>query len=86
MREYGGPECLVPAEQPDPVADPGWPEAAALPLVGLTTSRALFSRARLAPGESLLVLGAGGGVATMGVSLASAVGCTVVVTSSSQTR
>jgi NADPH:quinone reductase-like Zn-dependent oxidoreductase len=24
MREYGGPECLVPAEQPDPVADPGW--------------------------------------------------------------
>ncbi len=24
MREYGGPECIVPAEQPDPVADPGW--------------------------------------------------------------
>ena len=24
MREYGGPECLGPAEQPDPVADPGW--------------------------------------------------------------
>jgi len=63
-----------------------WPEAAALPLVGLTTYRALFSRARLAPGESLLVLGAGGGVATMAVSLASAVGCTVVVTSSSHDK
>jgi len=181
MREYGGPECLVLAEQPDPVAEPGWavvrlraaalnwhdvlvrqgryqsplphvpgadgagtdaetgedvlvvpslwwgvdesapgpaweilgdhrpgtyaelvrvprecvvpkparlswPEAAALPLVGLTTYRALFSRARLAPGESLLVLGAGGGVATMAVSLASAVGCTVVVTSSSKDK
>ena len=24
MREYGGPECLVQAEQPDPVTDPGW--------------------------------------------------------------
>src|SRR5260370_196167 len=24
MREYGGPECLVPAERPDPVADPDW--------------------------------------------------------------
>ena len=178
MQEYGGPECLGPAEQPDPVADPGcavvrlhaaalnwhdvlvrqgryqsplphvpgadgagtdvetgedvlvvpslwwgddesapgpsweilgdhrpgtyaemvrvprecvvpkpaglpWPEAAALPLVGLTTYRALFSRARLVPGESLLVLGAGGGIATMAVSLASAVECTVVVTSSS---
>src|SRR5260370_41759813 len=151
-REYGGPECLVPAERPDPVADPDWAgvrlraaalnwhdvlvrqgryrsplphvpgadgagtdvetgedvlvvpslswgddesapgpsweilgdhrpgtyaemvrvphecvvpkparlswrESAALPLVGLTTYSALFSRARLAPGESLLVLG-----------------------------
>jgi NADPH:quinone reductase-like Zn-dependent oxidoreductase len=24
MKEYGGPECLVPAERPDPVAKPGW--------------------------------------------------------------
>ncbi len=71
-------ECVVP--KPSRLS---WPEAAALPLVGLTTYRALFSRARLVPGESLLVLGAGGGVATMAVSLASAAGCTVVVTSSS---
>ena len=71
-------ECVVP--KPSGLS---WAEAAALPLVGLTTYRALFARARLQAGESLLVLGAGGGVATMAVSLAAAVGCTVVVTSSS---
>jgi len=74
-------ECVVP--KPSGLS---WAEAAALPLVGLTTYRALFSRARLQAGESLLVLGAGGGVATMAVSLAAAVGCTVLVTSSSEEK
>jgi zinc-binding alcohol dehydrogenase/oxidoreductase len=74
-------ECVVPKPR-----GLSWPEAAALPLVGLTTYRALFSRARLLAGESLLVLGAGGGVATMAVSLAAAVGCTVMVTSSSSDK
>jgi zinc-binding alcohol dehydrogenase/oxidoreductase len=46
----------------------------------------LFSRAQLKAGESLLVLGAGGGVATMAVSLASVIGCRVVVTSSSDEK
>lgn len=70
-------ECVAPKP-------PGltWAEAAALPLVGLTTYRALFTRARLRAGESLLVLGAGGGVATMAVTLGSAIGARVVVTSS----
>ncbi|WP_141013627.1 quinone oxidoreductase family protein [Nocardioides sambongensis] len=63
-----------------------WAQAAALPLVGLTTYRALFSRARLGPGESLLVLGAGGGVATMAVTLGRAVGARVVVTSSADAK
>lgn len=71
-------ECLA----PKPVGM-SWAEAAALPLVGLTAYRALFTRARLREGESLLVLGAGGGVATMAVSLAAATGSTVYVTSSS---
>src|SRR5699024_1396220 len=56
------------------------------PLVGVTTFRALFTRARLQAGESLLVLGAGGGVATMAVSLAASVGASVYVTSSSQDK
>jgi zinc-binding alcohol dehydrogenase/oxidoreductase len=58
-------------------------QAAALPLTGLTVFRALFTRGRLAPGESVLVLGASGGVATMAVSLASAAGARVIVTSAS---
>jgi NADPH:quinone reductase-like Zn-dependent oxidoreductase len=35
MRDYGGPECLVSAEQPAPVADPGW---AAVQLPAASTS------------------------------------------------
>ena len=71
-------ECLAP--KPKGLS---WEQAAALPLVGLTTYRALFTRGRLREGETLLVLGAGGGVAAMAVRLAVAVGARVVVTSSS---
>ncbi|SBW22768.1 zinc-binding dehydrogenase [Protofrankia symbiont of Coriaria ruscifolia] len=74
-------ECVVPKP-----AGLSWPEAAALPLVGLTTYRALFTRGRLRAGESALVLGAGGGVATMAVGLAVGIGASVVLTSSSATK
>ncbi|MCW2654216.1 MAG: zinc-binding alcohol dehydrogenase/oxidoreductase [Mycobacterium sp.] len=60
-----------------------WAEAAALPLVGVTTYRALFVRGRLRSGESMLVVGAGGGIATMAVALAVAAGVGITVTSSS---
>jgi zinc-binding alcohol dehydrogenase/oxidoreductase len=60
-----------------------WAEAAALPLVGVTTYRALFVRGRLRSGESMLVIGAGGGIATMAVALAVATGASITVTSSS---
>jgi NADPH:quinone reductase-like Zn-dependent oxidoreductase len=59
-----------------------WLQAAALPLVGLTTYRALFTRGRLRAGETMLVVGAGGGIATMAVLLASHVGASIAVTSS----
>lgn len=71
-------ECLAPKP-----AGFSWAEAAALPLVGLTTYRALFSRGRLRAGESMLVVGAGGGISSMAVQLASKVGVSIVVTSSS---
>ncbi len=74
-------ECVAPKPR-----GLSWLEAAALPLVGLTTYRALFTRARLRAGESLLVLGAGGGVATTAVMLGSAVGARVVVTSSADAK
>lgn len=59
-------------------------EAAAIPLVGLTTYRALFSRAALKPGERLLITGIGGGAATMALQFALAVNSEVYVTSSAQ--
>ncbi|HWE90058.1 MAG TPA: zinc-binding dehydrogenase [Pseudonocardiaceae bacterium] len=73
--------CLLPKP-------PGysWAQAAALPLVGLTVYRALFVRAGLRAGESLLVLGAGGGVATTAVTLAAGMGASVAVTSSAQQK
>lgn len=74
-------DCLAPKP-----AGYTWSQAAALPLVGLTTYRALFSRGRLNPDESMLIIGAGGGVATMAVQLASGVGASVTVTSSSQDK
>jgi zinc-binding alcohol dehydrogenase/oxidoreductase len=74
-------DCLAPKP-----AGYDWAEAAALSLVGVTTYRALFSRGRLRSGESMLVVGAGGGVATMAVALAVAAGATIAVTSSSQAK
>ena len=42
-----------------------WCEAAALPVCGVTAFRAMFSRGRAKPGESMLITGIGGGVASM---------------------
>jgi zinc-binding alcohol dehydrogenase/oxidoreductase len=63
-----------------------WEEAAALPLGGLTAYRALVSRARIRTGETVLVIGIGGGVATIALRLARAAGCRVLVTSSSDEK
>ncbi|WP_280424512.1 quinone oxidoreductase family protein [Nocardia carnea] len=71
-------ECLAP--KPPHFT---WAEAAALPLVGVTAYRALATRAGLASGESLLIVGAGGGVATMALALATALGARAYVTASS---
>lgn len=59
-----------------------WREAAALPLAGLTAHRALFARGGLRPGETVLILGAGGGVASIAVGLARIAGARVLVTTS----
>lgn len=77
----------VPAENvfPKPVRL-SWVEAAAFPLAGLTAYRALFSRAGLRAGETVLVLGAGSGVSTFAVSLAAQAGARVLVTSSSAAK
>jgi NADPH:quinone reductase-like Zn-dependent oxidoreductase len=61
-------------------------EAAALPLAALTAYQALFSRGNLQEGETVLVPGIGGGVATFVVQMAKAAGATVFVTSGSDEK
>lgn len=63
-----------------------WTEAAALPLAGLTAYRALFGRARLQPGEKVLISGIGGGVALFALQFAAAHGAQVYVTSGSDDK
>lgn len=57
-----------------------WAEAAALNLGGLTAWRAVTLCAASAPGTSLVITGAGGGVATFAIQIAAALGATVWVT------
>lgn len=56
-------------------------EAACLPTAWLTAYRMLFVRGDLRPGQSVLVQGVGGGVATALITLARAAGLTVYATS-----
>lgn len=61
-------------------------EAAALPLAGLTGYRATVTRGRVQPGDTVLVTGIGGGVATFALLIAMKMGARVFVTSSSDEK
>ncbi len=61
-------------------------EAAAVPLSGLTAYRALFSRARLRPGEKVLITGVGGGAATWALKFAVAFQAKVFITSGTEEK
>jgi NADPH:quinone reductase-like Zn-dependent oxidoreductase len=61
-------------------------EAACLPTAWLTAYRMLFTRADLRPGMSVLVQGAGGGVATAAIELGSAAGLRVYATSRDEAK
>jgi NADPH:quinone reductase-like Zn-dependent oxidoreductase len=61
-------------------------EAACLPTAWLTAYRMLFTRAAVAPGSTLLVQGAGGGVATALIVLGRAAGLRVWATSRSEAK
>ncbi len=60
-----------------------WEESAAFPLTFLTAWRMLVTKARARPGESLLILGIGGGVSLAALQIAKLLGLTVGVTSGS---
>jgi NADPH:quinone reductase-like Zn-dependent oxidoreductase len=61
-------------------------EAAAIPLAGLTAFQALFDHGRLAHGQTVLILGAGGGVGTFAVQLARAAGARVLASAKAWAR
>ncbi len=61
-------------------------EAACLPTAWLTAYRMLFSRGGVVPGMTVLVQGAGGGVATAAIVLANAAGARVWVTARSEQK
>jgi NADPH:quinone reductase-like Zn-dependent oxidoreductase len=61
-------------------------EAACLPTAWLTAYRMLFTRGGLAPGDTVLVQGAGGGVATAAIILGRAAGLRVLATSRDEAK
>jgi NADPH:quinone reductase-like Zn-dependent oxidoreductase len=61
-------------------------EAAAFPLVFVTVWRMLITNAKLRPGEKVLILGIGGGVALAALQIAKALNAWVAVTSSSDKK
>ena len=63
-----------------------WEEAAAIPLAGLTAYRALVTRAHVRAGDTVLVTGIGGGVATLALLFARHFGARVFVTSGSDAK
>jgi NADPH:quinone reductase-like Zn-dependent oxidoreductase len=63
-----------------------WEEAAAFPLTFLTAWRMLMTRAQLRADETVLVIGAGAGVAVAAIRIARHVGARVLVTSRSEAK
>jgi NADPH:quinone reductase-like Zn-dependent oxidoreductase len=61
-------------------------EGAAFPLVFVTLWRMLFTNARLQPGETMLVIGIGGGVAGAALQVGHRCGARVIVTSGSEDK
>jgi NADPH:quinone reductase-like Zn-dependent oxidoreductase len=77
----------LPAENCFPIpAGMSFAEAAAFPLVFVTVWRMLITNARLKPGETILIIGIGGGVAGAALQVAKKIGANVIVTSGSDEK
>jgi putative PIG3 family NAD(P)H quinone oxidoreductase len=80
-------KVLVPAGQVMPVPDGvDMVDAAALPEVACTVWSNVFMIAALQPAETLLVHGGAGGIGTMAIQLAHALGTTVLTTAGSEAK
>src|SRR5689334_21806241 len=88
-RRDGGYAELVAAPGVNVVPKPqnlSWEEAAALPLVTLTAWHMLVTRARVEPGEDVLVHAAGSGVGSIAIQVAKLRGARVITTASSDEK
>jgi NADPH:quinone reductase len=81
--EYINADARLLAHKP---ATLSWRETAALPLVGITAWEGLVDRARIQPGDKVLVLGGAGGVGHIAIQIAKARGAHVTTTVSSDTK
>ncbi|SMO70892.1 NADP-dependent oxidoreductase [Gracilimonas mengyeensis] len=68
------PEAYV-AKRPQKIS---MEEAGGIPLVGLTAYQSLFDAGKLEEGQTVLILGASGGVGTSGIQLAKSAGANVI--------
>ena len=85
----GGCAELVKSPEVNVIPIPGdlsFEEAAAVPLVFLTAWHMLVTRARLQPGEDVLVLGAGSGVGSAAIQIARVIGARVIATAGSDAK
>jgi NADPH:quinone reductase-like Zn-dependent oxidoreductase len=77
----------VPEDYVHPIPDElSFEEAAAFPMVFETAYRMLVTKAQLRAGESVLVWGIGGGIATASLAIAKALGAHVIATSSREAK
>ena len=88
-RRDGGYAELVAAPAVNVIPKPkslSWEEAAALPLVTVTAWHMLVARARVEPGEDVLIHAAGSGVGSVGIQIARLRGARVIATAGSDEK
>ncbi len=79
--------CIVPAGQCLPIPDGlNFTEAASLPETFFTVWSNVFDRAKLQPGETLLIHGGSSGIGVTGIQMAKALGSKVYVTAASDDK
>lgn len=88
-RRDGGYAQLVAAPAVNVIPKPknlSWTDAAALPLVTVTAWHMLVTRARVEPGEEVLIHAAGSGVGSVGIQIAKLRGARVIATASTDEK
>jgi NADPH:quinone reductase-like Zn-dependent oxidoreductase len=61
-------------------------DAAAVSMVGMTAWHMLVGRAKIKPGQTVLIMGGGSGVGTVGIQIAKLYNCTVIATAGKQDK